>query len=94
MIKHLLSCISPLTITDCHSDESHPNNLKLSVENLLIGQHDANTVVNAQNNGSTSVFAVPEVQAVQNQLEEADTPGHVQISASLLQNLLQVRPTL
>ncbi|XP_060568514.1 uncharacterized protein LOC132727124 [Ruditapes philippinarum] len=89
MIKHLLSCISPLTITDCHSDESHPNNLKLSVENLLIGQHDANTVVNAQNNGSTSVFAVPEVQAVQNQLEEADTPGHVQISASLLQNLLQ-----
>ena len=87
MIKHLLSCISPLTISDCHVDESHPNNLKLSIENLLVGSQDA---ANMQNNGSSGVFAVPEVQAVQSQLEETDTPGHVQISASLLQNLLQV----
>ncbi|XP_045197714.2 uncharacterized protein LOC123552262 [Mercenaria mercenaria] len=88
-IKHLLSCISPLTITDCHIDESQPNNLKFSIENLLVGPQDANTVIHSQSNGSSGVFAVPDVHAVQSQLEETDTPGHVQISASLLQNLLQ-----
>lgn len=93
-IKQLLSCISPLTLPESsvHSDESHINNLKFSVEHLLVNAQDGISQSGATTlPGNNSVsFPAAEMQAVQTHLEEAETPGHVQISAALLQNLLQV----
>ncbi|KAL4233189.1 hypothetical protein ACF0H5_007873 [Mactra antiquata] len=92
-IKQLLSCLSPLTVPDSynHNEESHLNNLKFSVEQLLVNAQDGHNPTGAPtlHGNNPSSFPTTEMQAVQTQLEEADTPGHVQISAALLQNLLQ-----
>ena len=86
MIKHLLSCISPLTVTDLNQYglDQQGNRGKFSLENLLVPPVEGTS----QPVVSTDILAgsFPDVQS---QVEQADTPGHVQISATLLQNLLQ-----
>lgn len=86
MIKHLLSCISPLTVTDPQLLDNHGNNLKVSLENLLAAQGGG--IGSTTNLNGNADLVHNSFQDVQGQVEQADTPGHVQISASLLQNLL------
>lgn len=88
MVKQILSCISPLTIPDGQNGlDSQSNNLKFSIENLHVPQEESGLQNSSLSNNNELVQSA--FQGVQGHIEETGTPGQVQISASLLQNLLQ-----
>jgi len=87
-IKHILSCISPLTLPEnLHPViESQMNSVRFSLDNVVPQSEHITAQSHTSNCPSANDGAL---SSLQGQVEETDTPGQVQISASLLQNLLQ-----